>query len=123
MDSPPPAWKLEVFDRDGAIIASALKTPDGPPTMFGSADDLAHAVAEAKGLHQFFTDPEAIGRAAYMAWREMIIGMQAQHGASHITSPRTWEQLKASEEPVHKESITRWIAIGQAAIACPPTCN
>lgn len=117
----PLKWRLEVFNADGEVIGQLSRTADGPPVIFGMADDLAFAAHEAGQVPAFLTDPDAIGRAAYNAWRNNIIALQQAAQPAHVSTPLTWEQRKA--DPFHAEVIARWIAIGKAARACEPTCN
>lgn len=116
-------WKLDVFDGEGNVTASIIARPNHPPFLIGDPTDLAHAAAEVRGIARFATDPHAIGRAAYTAWREHIIAMQTAAGAAHISAPMTWEDRLADADPASRQIIDRWIAIGHAAMNCEPTLN
>ncbi len=117
-------WRLEVFNTAGEVIGMIHRAADGPPVLFGMADDLAFAAHDVRQIPQFLTDPSALGRAAYTAWRDVIVTrIHQMHagGTDLFGQPATWEEMMAN--PDSAATIARWIAVGKAAHACDPTCN
>ena len=106
-------WMLQTFDRDGNVIGQVLKPVGGAPVLHGSYSDLAYAAVDIRKIPQFFTDPLAVARAAYEAWREVLLKHPACDGPVAL-----WED--ACKDP---NFLTRWLAATAAAFSCEPTCN
>lgn len=105
-------WKLEIYDHTGLTTAAVHQLTDGPPTVYGDADTLAHFLPEIARLPIFLTDPEHHARAAYQAYVE--------HFPSATGHP-TWQELR--DDPKLKLLHDRWLCIGQAAARAKPDCN
>lgn len=113
-------WKLEVYHQDGTTVATASHTPNdapGPHQIQGDMIAVIEALPSITGLSRFFTDPDALARAAYTAYAE----------AWEETFGRriwTWEEILATKNSEKKAKLIQvWRTVAQAAAAVDPTLN
>lgn len=106
-----PIWTLQIYTQDGEAVATAHQHPNAPPIVHGNPAALIEALPSITRLPDFFTDPMALGAAAYTAFRD----------ASGDYALPTWEQLVS--DPNRKDHVQSWISSGQAARRVDATLN